>query len=89
MSEAIGWIATVVTTGSYFTRRQALLRRIQAGAAALWLVYGAFIHSMPVVTANVIVGGVALWSSFHTSVPQPAPAPAATEEKRTPAREAA
>jgi len=85
MSEAIGWVATVVTAGSYFTRRQTLLRRIQAGAAALWLVYGAFIHSMPVVTANVIVGGVALWSSFR--VPQPAPAPA--EEQRTPAREAA
>jgi len=65
MSETIGWVATVLTAGSYFTRRQALLRRTQAGAAMLWLVYGAFIHSMPVMTANVIVGGVALWSSFH------------------------
>jgi TRAP-type uncharacterized transport system fused permease subunit len=66
MSDAIGWMATALTASSYFTRRQALLRRTQACAAALWLVYGAFIHSMPVMTANVIVGGVALWSSFRT-----------------------
>ena len=65
MSETIGWIATALTASSYFTRRQALLRRTQACAAALWLIYGAFIHSMPVMTANVIVGAVALWSSFH------------------------
>jgi len=83
MSEAIGWVATVVTAGSYFTRRQALLRRIQAGAAALWLVYGAFIHSMPVVTANVIVGGVALWSSFHTGAPNAARAPVGAPEPAT------
>jgi hypothetical protein len=87
MSEAIGWIATALTASSYFTRRQALLRRTQAGAAALWLVYGAFIHSMPVVTANVIVGGVALWSSFRTPAAQSAPA--AAEGKRTPAHETA
>ena len=65
MSETIGWIATALTASSYFTRRQALLRRTQAGAAALWLIYGVFIHSMPVMAANVIVGAVALWSSFH------------------------
>ena len=74
MSEAIGWVATALTASSYFTRRQALLRRTQACAAALWLVYGAFIHSMPVMTANVIVGGVALWSSFRSPAPTTAPA---------------
>ena len=77
MSDAVGWVATALTASSYFTRRQALLRRTQACAAALWLVYGAFIHSMPVMTANVIVGGVALWSSFRTPVRKPVPA---TEE---------
>ncbi len=87
MSDAIGWVATALTASSYFTRRQALLRRTQACAAALWLVYGAFIHSMPVMTANVIVGAVALWSSFRTPARQSAPA--AAEERRTPAREAA
>jgi len=66
MTDAIGWVATALTASSYFARRQALLRRTQACAAALWLVYGAFIHSMPVITANVIVGGVALWSSFRS-----------------------
>ena len=77
MSDAIGWVATALTAGSYFTRRQALLRRTQACAAALWMVYGALIHSMPVMTANVIVGGVALWSSFRTPAPKSAPAAAA------------
>jgi len=57
MSDAIGWMATALTASSYFTRRQALLRRTQACAAALWLVYGAFIHSMPVMTVTVF-GGV-------------------------------
>jgi hypothetical protein len=75
MSEAIGWVATALTAGSYFTRRQTLLRRTQACAAALWLVYGALIHSMPVMAANVIVCGVALWSSFHSPARTPVPAP--------------
>ena len=84
MSDAIGWVATALTAGSYFTRRQALLRRTQAGAAALWLVYGALIHSMPVVTANVIVGGVALWSSFRSQAGKaPAPAIAADRQPAT------
>lgn len=74
MSDAIGWVATALTAGSYFTTRQALLRRTQACAAALWMVYGAFIHSMPVMTANVIVGGVALWSSFRAPATKSAPA---------------
>jgi len=80
MSDAIGWVATALTASSYFTTRQALLRRTQAGAAALWLVYGAFIHSMPVVTANVIVGGVALWSSFRAGAPAPKTTSAAQSE---------
>ncbi len=74
MSDAIGWVATALTASSYFTTRQALLRRTQACAAALWMVYGAFIHSMPVMTANVIVGGVALWSSFRPPARKSVPA---------------
>jgi hypothetical protein len=65
MSEALGWVATAVTAGSYFTRRPAVLRRTQAFAAALWMVYGVLIHSGPVVAANILVSTVALWSSFR------------------------
>ena len=42
-----------------------MLRRVQAAAAFLWLVYGVMIHSVPVIVANVIVTGVALGSSFR------------------------
>ncbi len=64
MLEAIGWVATAVFATSYFFRRPATLRRVQAPAACLWVAYGLAIGALPVVAANVIVGGVALWSSF-------------------------
>jgi len=77
MSDAIGWVATALFASSYFFKRPAVLRRTQALAAGLWIVYGAIIHAMPVMAANVIVGGVALWSSFRSPARQPVPA---TEE---------
>ena len=40
MMEAIGWLATAVFSTSYFFRRAAALRRIQAFAACLWIAYG-------------------------------------------------
>ena len=60
----IGWVATAVFAGSYLCKDQAMLRRVQAAAAVLWVVYGALIGAMPVVAANLIVAGVALWSSL-------------------------
>ncbi len=62
--EWIGWLATAVVASSYFFKQPAMLRRIQATGAAMWLVYGLIIHSMPVVVANVIVAGVAGLSSL-------------------------
>ncbi len=62
MLESIGWIATAVFSASYFFRQASALRRIQAAAACLWIVYGAAIHAMPVVIANVIVAAAALYS---------------------------
>jgi hypothetical protein len=41
-----------------------MLRRIQAGAALLWVIYGVAIDAVPVVVANLIVAGAALCSSF-------------------------
>ncbi len=42
-----------------------MLRRIQAGAACLWIAYGVALHSFPVVVANVIVAAAALYSSLR------------------------
>jgi len=60
----IGWGATAVFASSYFFREAATLRKIQAGAALLWVVYGVLIGAMPVVAANVIVAAAAVYSSF-------------------------
>jgi len=49
---------------SYFCRKPATLRRVQGVGALTWMVYGALIHSLPVVVANIIVASVAFWSSF-------------------------
>jgi len=60
----IGWLATAVFASSYFFRRPLTLRRIQAGAALLWVMYGIAIDAVPVVVANLVVAGAALYSSF-------------------------
>lgn len=61
----IGWVATALFASSYLAKRQATLRRIQAAAAVLWVVYGLLIHAFPVVVANALVATVALYSSFR------------------------
>ena len=71
MFDWIGWLATLVIVSSYFCRQPATLRRVQGVAALMWLVYGAFIHSLPVVVANVIVASAAFWSSFTRSATAP------------------
>lgn len=60
----IGWVATAVFAASYLCRDPAGLRRVQAVAALLWMVYGALIGALPVVVANLIVAGVALGSTL-------------------------
>ena len=60
----IGWVATAVFASSYLFRRPLTLRWIQAGAALLWVAYGVAIDAVPVVVANLIVAGAALYSSF-------------------------
>ena len=60
MTSALGWAATAAFSASYFARRPAALRWIQAGAACLWIVYAVSIHAMPVVAANLIVAAAAV-----------------------------
>jgi Bacterial inner membrane protein len=66
----IGWIATAVFSCSYFVRSSAMLRRIQAFAALMWVAYGFLIGAMPVVVANVIVAAAAAYSSITAARPQ-------------------
>ena len=65
MLDAIGWAATAIFAASYFSKEPALLRRLQAGAAVLWIVYGVILHALPVIVANVIVATLAAWSSLR------------------------
>lgn len=60
----IGWLATAVFASSYLCKRPATLRRVQALAAVLWVVYGVLIKAAPVVVANLVVAGAAMVSSF-------------------------
>jgi len=63
LHEAFGWAATAVFLMSYFFREAAALRKIQAVAAVLWLLYGLMIHSLPVIASNALVAAVALYTS--------------------------
>jgi hypothetical protein len=65
LSEWIGWGATAVFAASYLCRRPAVLRRVQALAASVWIVYGLAIGARPVVVANAVVAALALGSSFR------------------------
>lgn len=62
----IGWTATAVFSSSYFFKEAATLRRIQAAAASLWVLYGIAIHSAPVVVANLIVAIAAIYTSLRS-----------------------
>jgi hypothetical protein len=65
LSEWIGWAATALFAASYLCKEPAVLRRVQAVAASVWIVYGAAIGAAPVVVANALVASLALASSFR------------------------
>jgi hypothetical protein len=65
--DALGWTATAIFSSSYFFKQAAALRRIQAAAASLWVIYGMAIGSAPVVVANVIVAVAAIYASFRVA----------------------
>jgi hypothetical protein len=63
LTDWLGWLATAVFVLSYRFRDQRTLRWTQALAAVLWVGYGLARHAMPVVVANLLVAGMALYSS--------------------------
>lgn len=64
----IGWVATAVFLASYCLKDQAKLRRVQALAALLWVAYGAILHAVPIVVANLLVALAAVYSSLARGV---------------------
>jgi hypothetical protein len=64
--DLVGWAATATFAVSYFCRDPRTLRLIQAAAATMWLAYGIALKAAPVIGANVIVVGLALWSARST-----------------------
>ena len=62
MLQLIGWIATAMFAVSYLCKRPSQLRGVQALAAVLWIVYGALIHAVPVIVANLIVAAMAVFT---------------------------
>jgi len=59
----LGWASTAVFVASYFFTRVQTLRRIQMAGALMWTAYGILLHAAPVIVANVLVFGAAVWTS--------------------------
>lgn len=62
MTDYLGWVATAVFAGSYFSRQPETLRRVQMAGAAMWTAYGFLIGAAPVVAANLLVLAAAAWT---------------------------
>jgi hypothetical protein len=82
MIDWVGWLATAVFASSYLFKAPGTLRRVQAAAALLWVTYGVVIHATPVVVANLVVAGAALYSAMARS--PAAPEPDATDDSSAP-----
>ena len=61
----VGWVATAITASSYFCKRSATLRAVQAVGALVWIGYGIAVDSRPVVIANILVGFMAAQSAWR------------------------
>lgn len=60
--DLLGWVATAVFASSYFCKSPDMLRKVQAGAALMWIGYGMTLHALPVVVSNAVVLTIALFS---------------------------
>ncbi|MGC1871819.1 MAG: hypothetical protein WA700_12740 [Acidobacteriaceae bacterium] len=70
-----GWIATGVQTVSYFVPKASTLKKIQAVAACVWIVYGIKMGASPVIAANLIVGAAALLTALRSRATAAGPPP--------------
>ena len=65
MIDSIGWTATIIFLASYACANPRKLRLMQAAAALVWVGYGAMLHAIPVIVANLLVAGVAAYSAVQ------------------------
>ena len=66
----LGWAATAVQATSYFFPKISTLTKLQVAAACIWIVYGIKIGAVPVIGANLIVTGAALFSTLRNRYPK-------------------
>lgn len=62
MINLIGWVATGVFIGSYFSKSPVALRRLQMLGALIWAVYGFLMHAPPIIVANILLIVAAAWT---------------------------
>lgn len=70
LRDGISWAATVIFAVSYLSKDQGRLRKVQAAAALVWIAYGVLIRSLPLIVANVIVSGLAVYSARRARPPR-------------------
>lgn len=59
----VGWVATGLFSLSYVVKRELHLLLLQALAGTLWLAYAVLIGAMPLLIANAVVTGGALYKA--------------------------
>jgi inner membrane protein len=65
MNAWLGWAATAVFAASYFVRNPSRMRLVQACASILWILYGVVLQATPIIVANIIVAGLAVFSAVR------------------------
>ena len=63
----LGWAATIVFVGSYFSTSPDAIRRIQMVGAVMWMAYAVLNHAAPVFVANLLVLCAAAWTAMRSS----------------------
>jgi hypothetical protein len=68
-ADLLGWIATTVFVSSYAFRNADRLRKVQMLGATIWVAYGVVMGAAPVIVANLLVLGAAVWASRRGRTP--------------------
>jgi hypothetical protein len=79
----IGWLATAIFLASYSFKDQGRLRRVQAVAALVWVIYGVILQAVPLVIANLLVALAAVYSSLAGNRTRKLPAAAVERPVRS------
>lgn len=58
MIQAIGYLATFITGLSFMMKDIKTLRLVNALGCMIWIVYGALLHSEPIIITNIGIFGI-------------------------------